>query len=592
MISPSGSPNAHSPVDLVQMDLRIDELSQRVNSLQQELAKARNELQTLMAQRSEMSQRVQPDPTANVLQKSPVAERIFRACTVSPNLEILFQEDPLDGESLKVCLDPSMSTQMKREEVDEVNMNTVLMGGTPHHELILKSREGKIRFASKSLENIRQLFSSIMKPDPDLLKSCKLFSLQKPRVAYITGAMKDGLGDPWTSHLSKVLRDQYGISLQKEPKEGAVERPYVLFNVFQKQLRNPSPLTLRSWSNENNLRSGGNGVWLVLENVRYKDQCDALGSPELTESGLFMNEPHRRIPRVLTFSDTYKSEDITKKVNALAHEIADLVDKVSDEGVLASAYHPDFEFLNRTKAINNEVSTEGVPSMEKAKRIIEPWMLDPQHATQIKMKTILAKGKLRYECVTKLQEEKIRRMSESADLIRQYFNIAKQPMPCQLLPLRKPRVAYITGQVQADLRENLLATKLAEVLKYDYSVDLRYEPLNPPKQPYLLFYALVLSPSRRPQPIDMETWSKEGIKRSGGSCVWLCIKPGGYETDSMTQRQIPLSGLFMDDARKAMPTILHAPSFKTHDSTESIQFTHMLASSMADLVDRVSGTGL
>lgn len=259
----------------------------------------------------------------------------LRMCTVSSDLVVKLLDQTSDREPLQVIIDRSADWKMTREDVAQVKLKTVLVGNDLHYEcvLTLKEKNEKIRFMSNSADKIRQLFNWVKMPEQPT--TCKLLALQKSRVAYVRGHVAPDVNEhPLMKKLSVVLQQEYNIGLQREPDDGAGKFPYVLFYLFmQPSSRLPQTEDLARWSGDANKRSGGNGVWLIVVPDQYKNSVQPVDSRMLPQSGLFMNEPQKSIPRVLSILAKPEDQYEETAVHELAKEMCLLVDKVSGDGL-------------------------------------------------------------------------------------------------------------------------------------------------------------------------------------------------------------------------------------------------------------------
>lgn len=238
-------------------------------------------------------------------------------CTISTELEVrLLKEAPSD--CLKVNFDPGVGVQIDRTALTQVKSETRIKYGSGEFQyecIVVTKGNEKIRFICPHSEMIRKLFVLLEQP-----KTCQLFSLRERKVAYIKDYQKR-TEIPLFKHLGRKLLEEFNIDLQLEP-EGA-KPPYPLFFISQVRLRALDNETIAGLSEEINNRSGGNGIWLVDYYKQYPVPTDSKTYPQ---SGLFMNDPGRRMRAVLAIphgdNETYQPADLQK----LADEMERLVD--------------------------------------------------------------------------------------------------------------------------------------------------------------------------------------------------------------------------------------------------------------------------
>jgi hypothetical protein len=258
-----------------------------------------------------------------------VGRRIFSVttgwwpCTISTELEVkLLKEAPLD--CLKVNFDPADGVKIERNAIAQVKSATRIKfgSGESQYECMVITRDSeKIRFICIDSEMIRKLFVLLEQP-----KTCQLFSLRERRIAYVKD-YQERTNIPLVSQMREKLLKEFNIDLQFEPK--GAKPPYPLFFISQVRVRVLDNVTIAGCSREINHRSGGNGIWLVDYYKHYQVSTDSMTFPQ---SGLFMNDPGRRMRAVLAIPhgdyDSYQPADLNKLVD----EVERLVDLAYRKG--------------------------------------------------------------------------------------------------------------------------------------------------------------------------------------------------------------------------------------------------------------------
>lgn len=280
-------------------------LAEQLTGLQHDLER----LQSLIPEAIKFVQ-IPSEPVVIEQRKVFKFERSFYPCTVSPELKIsLYPQTPLEVSSEIYEIDP--------KEIDEVKLNTVVVENTPLYKCtIILHNQDKIRFRSSHFERIDSLFKMLQHPAP-----CKVLNLRKSRVAYICG-QKYNLGKA----LYPLLRNMYAIEFLWEP-EGKIGKNHVLFYIKEgSPSREPQQVDLDCWIHEANKRSGGNGVYLLIEYGNNR-----MDSRRLPGSGIFMDDLQKRKPVVLRI--LREEERGPNDLEKLAGEVAELVDQVSGSGL-------------------------------------------------------------------------------------------------------------------------------------------------------------------------------------------------------------------------------------------------------------------
>jgi hypothetical protein len=284
-------------------------LSAQLEGLQQDL----QHLLSLIPDAVKFAQKP-AEPIEIISLKRFEVEKNFIPCSVTPELKINWfrseDQPPLEVNSRS-------KREIDHKEIDEVKLETIVVENTPFYKCTVVLLNGdKINFRSSSLERINSLFKMLQPPVP-----CKILNLRKTRVAYNSGLgwLEKGLYD--------LLRDKFAIELRKEPEGGKIGKNHVLFFVMEgSPARQPQQPDLDSWIYQANIRSGGNGVYLLVE-----FSGNQMSAQRIPGSGIFMNEPQKRKPVVLRI--LRQQERGASDIGKLADEIAQLVDQVSGTGL-------------------------------------------------------------------------------------------------------------------------------------------------------------------------------------------------------------------------------------------------------------------
>jgi hypothetical protein len=293
------------------VNMQFGLLSEKLAGLQQDLQR----LESLIPDAVKFVQKPSEKPVEIAPRKVIKFEKRFSHCYVSSDLKINFFKSSDQQLQLEVDFFRSKITY---EEIDEVKLKTAVVENIPLYKctIILQNRN-KVRFRSSSHEKINLFFKWLQPPIP-----CKVMELRKRRLAYAVGNQQS-LGRDF----SVLLKSKFAIELLAEEPDGKIGKGHVLFYVYQgSPSRQPQQPDLDSWIREANKRSGGHGVYLLVEWGQ-----NIMDARRMNESGIFMNDPEKRKPVVLRI--LREQERGLNDLEKLAEEVAKLIDQVSGTGL-------------------------------------------------------------------------------------------------------------------------------------------------------------------------------------------------------------------------------------------------------------------